>query len=453
MLRARVGVLVRAGGIALLGAASAQAAGFGPDTAAPTVPADSGGSVVITTSNNGTSTYTSANPGEGAKAPTGPIVVTGAQDTNAAAPNGAPTDSKTITGTNGILPEDNAHAAEAPMVHVVRRGDTLWDLCDHYYSNPWAWPKVWSYNPQILNPHWIYPGDQVRLRDPNAPLTQAVATGTIALGNGQDPNRLINRRPSVPKDTVFLRDQGFLGDEKRDVWGELIGATEEQMMLADGNHVFLIMRPGVDLQPGQQLTVFNAVRPPDKVPGARTPPGQIVSVRGTVKVKSFNPQTRVAEAEIIESLDVIERGAKVGPVTRRFTVTPPHKATGQIAARVLTSLYPYVYLAQDQVVFLDHGSEDGLVTGNRMFILRKGDSWRASLTTGSRMTRDRMRVDTPQWAEVETTPVIGDDSKFPAESVAELRVLSTEKYSAIALVTQSTREVVSGDLAVTRPGE
>jgi hypothetical protein len=195
------------------------------------------------------------------------------------------------------------------------------------------------------------------------------------------------------------------------------------------------------------------VRPPDNGPGARMPPGQSVSVRGTIKVQSFNPETRVAQGEIIESLDVIERGAKVGPVTRRFTVTPPHKSSGRIAARVLTGFYPNVYMSQNQVVFLDHGSDDGLAAGNRLFILRKGDSWRASLTTGSRMTRDRMRVDTPKWAEVETTPVVGDDNKFPEEIVAELRILNTEKYSSIALVTQSTREVVSGDLAVTRPGE
>jgi hypothetical protein len=48
-------------------------------------------------------------------------------------------------------------------LHVVRRGDTLWDICFLYFNDPWQWPKIWSYNPQITNPHWIYPGDLVRL--------------------------------------------------------------------------------------------------------------------------------------------------------------------------------------------------------------------------------------------------------------------------------------------------
>src|SRR3954470_18524896 len=50
-----------------------------------------------------------------------------------------------------------------PPIHLVRHGDTLWDLSDGYYGNPWQWPKIWSMNPQVKNPHWIYPGDQLRL--------------------------------------------------------------------------------------------------------------------------------------------------------------------------------------------------------------------------------------------------------------------------------------------------
>ncbi len=50
--------------------------------------------------------------------------------------------------------------------HKVQRGDTLWDLSARYLNSPWYWPKVWSYNPEIGNPHWIYPGNVVRLRPP-----------------------------------------------------------------------------------------------------------------------------------------------------------------------------------------------------------------------------------------------------------------------------------------------
>ncbi len=431
--------------LTLLGPA-AHAQDFPPDTSAAAIPADSGGSIVISPQNNGTTTYSPANPGENTPAaPTHSAVVTNA-------PQNAPGGSSGSLGTNAILPDDGMQGSESvPDIHLVRRGDTLWDLCNHYYQNPWAWPKVWSYNPQIANPHWIYPGDQVRLTNPNgsgSPLLAQRSSKSIG-GAGS----LINRRPQVPRDTVFLRDQGFLGDPKRDVWGELVGSDEEQMMLAEGNHVVLIFRPGVTVSKGQELTVFNSIRQPQDVPGARKPPGEIVAVRGTVKVLDFDPDTRMAKGVLTESVDVIERGAKIGPVGRRFDVVPPRKTHASIATRVLTSIYPNVYIAQDQIAFLDKGSEDGLEPGTRLFVVRKGDSWRASLTTGSPMTRARALINSPKSADAEDTPTDGDEKNFPPEAVAELRVLRTEKYSSIAMVTQSHREVVSGDLAVSRPGE
>src|SRR4029079_6529011 len=59
--------------------------------------------------------------------------------------------------------EHQINAGPTPELHVGRRGDTLWDICWYYFNDPWQWPKVWSYNAQITNPHWIYPGDLVRL--------------------------------------------------------------------------------------------------------------------------------------------------------------------------------------------------------------------------------------------------------------------------------------------------
>ena len=293
----RNGVLFAALSALTLGAPAAHAQAFGPDTSAAAIPADSGGSIVIAPQNNGTTTYTPANPGESAPAATSHSVVV----TNGPAPGGTGTGTTGSLGTNGILPDDDDSGADSvPDVHLVRRGDTLWDLCNHYYQNPWAWPKVWSYNPQIANPHWIYPGDQVRLTNPND-ANQALAGRRPTSATIGGAGSLINRRPLVPKDTVFLRDQGFLGDPKRDVWGELIGSDEEQMMLTEGNHVVLIFRPGVSVSKGQELTIFNSIRQPQDVPGARKPPGEIVAVRGTVRVLDFDPDTRMAKGLLTDS--------------------------------------------------------------------------------------------------------------------------------------------------------
>ncbi|HET9960352.1 MAG TPA: LysM domain-containing protein [Polyangiaceae bacterium] len=357
--------------------------------------------------------------------------------------------STVVTGNKGSAGVfDAAPVREVPDVHLVQKGDTLWDLCNQYYRSPWEWPKVWSYNPQIQNPHWIYPGDQLRLRHPN----ELSAMRGLAGNGANSRGRLLNPGQRVPPSTIFLRDQGYLGDPSRDVWAEIVGAVEEQMLLSEGNHVYLIARPGVNLTPGQELTVFRDVRKPEDVPGARSVPGRIVAVTGSVKVDQFDSKTRVARAVITESTDAIERGAKIGPVGRRFVVVPPQKNTRNVEARVLTSLYPHVYLGQNQIVFLDHGSADGLAPGNTLLILRRGDAWRRSLSTASKMVRDRVRMDSPARVDVETTPLAGNPENFPDEAVAELRVLRADKQTAVALVTQSRREVTPGDRAVAMIG-
>lgn len=339
---------------------------------------------------------------------------------------------------------------EVPAIHVVRRGDTLWDLCNSYYSNPWGWPKVWSYNPQIVNPHWIYPGDQLRLRDANDALGQRSAQLAGAKGGS---SLLKQRARGLPPSTVFLRDQGFLGDPKRDVWGELVGAAEDQMLLSNGNHVYLKMRPGVTLKPGQTLTIFTPIRKPDDVPGARKPPGEIVSVKGTIKVDQFNPDTRVARGEIVEALDVIERGYRIGPVGRQFDVVPPKAATKTVQARVLSSVYPHKVLGQHQLTFMDRGSEDGLEAGTRLFVLRQGDTWKNTLNVGNTMLKYRMKIESSKSAEVERTPTTDDDKQFPSEVIAELRVIRAEKYSSLAIVIETRRELEPGDVAIALQGK
>jgi hypothetical protein len=298
-----------------------------------------------------------------------------------------------------------------------------------------------------VNPHWIYPGDQIRMRDANDPAAQRREQLAGAPGSS---GRLGGK---VPPSTVFMRDQGFLGDPKRDVWGELVGSAEDQMLLSNGNHVYMMMRPGVDMKPGQTLTIFTPIRKVDDVPGARKPPGEIVSVKGTIKIDQFNPKTRVARGEVVESLDVIERGFHVGPVGRQFDVVPPKRATQSVQARVLSSVYPHEVLGQHQLTFLDHGSEDGLEPGTRMFVLRQGDSWRESLKVGNTMLKSRMKIESAKSADVETTPTSNDDKQFPSEVLAELRVIRVEKYSSLAVVIEARREVEPGDIAVSLQGK
>jgi hypothetical protein len=318
-----------------------------------------------------------------------------------------------------------------PGIHVVRRGDTLWAICDFYFQNPYQWPRIWAMNPQIQNPHWIYPGDQVRLR-----------TGEIAAAPPTPGQTLIDRRKQVPPETLFLRNEGFIEDESGNDWGDISGSREDKEILSDFDEIYIRIAGNHDVRVGQELTVFREVK--------RVGGGKLIAIQGTARVDQWNPKERIARARIVESLDTIERGARVGPVARRFEVVPPTRNDADVQATVLTSVQPHVFWGANQVVFLDKGEEAGLKPGNRLLVLKKGDQWHDSLTTKSSAKRIALESESP--ADTESVPHPRSIDQLPEEVQAELRIISVKKKSSMALVTASRREIEQGDQAYARKG-
>ena len=77
---------------------------------------------------------------------------------------------KTVLGLLFCALLSAAHAGDVlslkaghPQTYVVKRGDTLWDISAMFLDDPWLWPELWYYNPQVENPHLIYPGDLLKL--------------------------------------------------------------------------------------------------------------------------------------------------------------------------------------------------------------------------------------------------------------------------------------------------
>ena len=321
---------------------------------------------------------------------------------------------------------------QAPNTHNVRRGDTLWGICGFYFSNPYQWPRIWSYNPQIQNPHWIYPGDQVRLRNGNEQLAMPATTGR---------GTFTDRRRQVPADTVFLRNEGYIEDDQEN-WGEINGAREDKLFMTDYDEVYLRIGKNHDLKIGQELTVYRPIRSAGS--------GKVIEIQGTVKVDQWNPQERVARARVTEALDTIERGARIAPISRRFEVVAPVRNDKDIEAKVLTSVHPHNFFGQNQVLFIDKGDEDGLKPGNRLFIIRKGDAFHKTLPAGSAAQRIAIEKESPGAMEAIVKP--RDDDALPEEVLAELRVISVRKNTAMTLVTASRREIEQGDMAFARKG-
>ena len=346
----------------------------------------------------------------------------------------------------------NVYRRPSREVHTVTEGDTLWDISDRYFGDPWHWPELWSYNPEITNPHWIYPLDQVRLSATALEQEQVVAAAAAPSGGATTPagfkepkqglaTDLAPRVTVPPKllagDTVFLRDEGYLDDDEIRASGQLLAAAEEQMLLSDSDVVYVRFHKGQQVAVGQQYTVYRPIYRWERERGER---GSLVRIQGTLLISSFDPVKSMARAAITETIDPIERGMPVTLMERRFILEAPRPNRTNVVAHIIGSTQPRGLLAYGNVVFLDVGNDKGIVPGNRFFAVRRGDNWQDVLTRDAQQMGNIVPI--PKYAKED----------LPKEVVAELRVIKVRKKVTIAIITRSTTDVFQGDTVEMRVG-
>lgn len=333
--------------------------------------------------------------------------------------------------------------------HTVHQGDTLWQLSDRYFGDPYHWPELWSYNPEITNPHWIYPLDQVRLTaasEEDQQLVAAVAAGKPAAEAFKEPRHalLTDLAPNVrvpPKlltgDTVFLRDEGYLDEEELKESGKLSGANEEQMFLADSDVAYVRFNKGQKVEVGQTYTVF---RPVDKWDRELGEHGKLIKIQGSVLITSFDAQRSVARATVVETIDPIERGMSVIKMDRRFILEAAKPNRANVSAKIIGSTDARRLLAYGNVVFLDVGRDKGILPGNRFFVVRQGDEWQESMSGDAK-------------AMGSIVPLVKyDPRELPKEVMAELRVIGVRKQVTIAVITRSHVDVFQNEKVEMRVG-
>lgn len=135
---------------------------------------------------------------------------------------------------------------EHPDTYVVRKGDTLWDIAGRFLQKPWLWPEIWQANPQIQNPHLIYPGDVISLA-----YLDRVGKGTVQPGPRQEAP--INAIPLADVEP-FLKNLRVVDDF--DQLPYVVGLEGGRTRATTGQVAYVV---GLDnAQPGQRFAV---VRP------------------------------------------------------------------------------------------------------------------------------------------------------------------------------------------------
>jgi hypothetical protein len=137
--------------------------------------------------------------------------------------------------------------ASHPDTYTVRRGDTLWGISAKFLSKPWLWPEIWQANPQVHNPHLIYPGDVLNLSFLNGP-TLKLEPGVHA---SEEPI------PAIPLSDLrmFLKDMRVMNSDEVRSAPYVVGLEEARLRGAPGQNIYV---RGLTAQPGQRWAI---VRP------------------------------------------------------------------------------------------------------------------------------------------------------------------------------------------------
>ena len=321
----------------------------------------------------------------------------------------------------------SASGAPVPGLHVVQKGDTLWSLCSKYFGDPWRWPRLWAANPVITNPHWIFPGDVIRLGDGNVPAV--VAEPKPATPASRSGLTAVNRFNLLGGSAVMLREMGFVEAKDLEQAATITGSREEKMMLSTSDQAYMRYPDGAPLRAGERYSVFStdSDQPVVDTTTGKTY-GYLVRILGDIVVNQI-AENDVARGTLADTVLPIERGARVSAFVHQFKRIEPKPSDVTLEARVVATFAPNSLLGPGHFVVLNRGKRDGVQVGNRTFVIRRGDGYRGTLE---------------QW-EIH-------DPESPREVVGEILVVDVRDDASVAWIARSTKELKVGELTEMRKG-
>jgi hypothetical protein len=322
----------------------------------------------------------------------------------------------------------STEAEQETYIHVVVKGDTLWDICNGLYSNPWVWPKVWQLNPHITNPHWIYPGTELRvyyeLPKEFAALTaveEAVATSEISPPPSPGlppPPPPPPPLPRVPTMTFSEIDQvGYITPFRPKGVGKIVGEERQRKLIGAADKVYLKFSKTADPEAGQRYFIFRTsdlIRHPVK----KKEVGYLNTMLGVLEVTEVT--AGYAKAIVTSSYQSISPEDKLMPYEKRSGEIALQDGTEPREGNIILSKGETFLIGDKQIVYIDLGEDDDIKAGYRFEVFR-----------------------TPKAEDVFT----GKESELvlSAEPIGELLVLQVEPETAAAVVTYSLNEFMPGE--------
>ncbi len=281
-----------------------------------------------------------------------------------------------------------------PESYVVQKGDTLWDISGRFLLEPWRWPEIWKVNPQIDDPHLIYPGDVVTLTfDGDQPMLTMDRGEQIGEGGQMTSRRTVKLSPTVrsytkddaipaiPIDAIkqFLTRPLVVSETEMDGWPYVVSSYDEHLIGGVGDKIYVRGIP--EDATAERYALYRRGDPyyrrlGDSYTGPRTDKDLILGyeaiyIGDAVIEKLGDP----ASAIVVNSNREMLKGDRLAKESEADVSTDfiPHAPDNDVEGNVLSAIDVVSEIGQYQVVVLDLGENDGMEVGNVLGIYQSGN--------------------------------------------------------------------------------
>lgn len=275
-------------------------------------------------------------------------------------------------------------ATNAPDSYTVVKGDTLWGISSRFLKDPWKWPQIWQMNrDEIKNPHWIYPGDVIRLDRTGAypslslggpggaqgPTDAAAAERNVVKVEPRvRVESLATAVPTIPAAVIgpFLTQPLVVEAGVLDNAPSII-ATEEGRLVVSAGEVAYADRIGSD--DGVNWQVF---RPGEALHDPDT--GEILGYEakylGDARVRRFGFPTTLTVTKAVQEINRGDRLARARETS--FPNFVPHAPDHMISGSIMSVEGGVAEIGQFQIITINRGSRDGIQVGHVLASYHRG---------------------------------------------------------------------------------
>lgn len=261
-----------------------------------------------------------------------------------------------------------------PETYIVKKGDTLWGISGMYLHKPWYWPQLWEANPQIDNPHLIYPGDELYL-------VWVDGQPKLRLRRGRDVKLTPNMRVSSLDLAIPVIPLDEIGPWLE--WSRIVaeGELEDAPYVLAGDQRHLLSVPGDSIYARGNFPegerAFGIFRSGQAYhdPISNELLGYQAQDIGNAKVLSGSSE-EVVELEITRITEEVRVKDRLLPMQERIldATFHPRPPSEEISDAFMISVPGGVtQIGTNDIVVLNKGSRDGLEAGTVLAVYQAGE--------------------------------------------------------------------------------